>query len=107
MFLIAAGQRLRGLGSSHSDAQLQGHDIHTQSLMESAAALGAAGFTARLVDGDFFDAQPEPTFDAVIGNLPYIRWSPGRCRGSSCRRLQAESVEFLPRLPGKECRVHQ
>ena len=73
-FLIAATDRLQALGSSPSPDQLLGFEIEEKSVAEARAALSAIGGRARIETGDFFDALPTPTADAVIGNPPYVRY---------------------------------
>lgn len=75
-FLLPAAQRLRELGALELSMpdQLHGQDIHAESVAEAARLLGDEGFTAALDVGDFFTREPEPIFDAVVGNPPYVRY---------------------------------
>lgn len=72
-FLLSALQRLRALGASR--APLYGMDIHADSVAEAGRLLLSQGGSPELLAGDFFTSlPPEPKFDAVIGNPPYVRY---------------------------------
>jgi adenine-specific DNA methylase len=74
-FLAAAFGRLASLRSSTPSAdQLQGIDIHADSVAFAAAAVAALGGSASLATGDFFNYRSPAKFDAVIGNPPYVRY---------------------------------
>lgn len=75
-FLLPAAQRLRALGALEMSLwnQLHGIDIHTDSVTEAARLLRDDGFLATLAVGDFFHQKPTASFDAVIGNPPYVRY---------------------------------
>lgn len=96
VFLAAAGRRLRGLGSTRHADQLQGHDVHRGSLDDAASTLAQLGLSARLIEGDFFDADPAATFDAAIGNPPYIRFQgfTGESRAKSLARALSAGVNL-------------
>ena len=72
-FLLAAGERLRGLGSVGSD-QLRGIELHGPSARAAAALLADADLAPRVDVGDFFSISPDAAHDAVIGNPPYVRY---------------------------------
>lgn len=72
-FLLAAAERLAQLGQTEAGG-LRAVELHEPSARAARALLQAGGFEARVDVGDFFAAQPEPTFDAVIGNPPYVRY---------------------------------
>lgn len=83
VFLIAAGQRLRSLGTGAREVneQLVGVDVHKSSLAQAREALAAHKLGAELIHSDFFDlstpAQLEPRVgwcDSVVGNPPFIRY---------------------------------
>lgn len=72
-FLLAAGERVRGLGGS--DPVLEGLELHRESAHEARRRLALAGLrTEGISEGDFFDAEAIPQYDAVIGNPPYVRY---------------------------------
>lgn len=75
-FLLSAGARLRTLGASRLfwGEQLHGVEIHQASAENANAVLAAERFDASIWVGDFFDREPSPTYDAVIGNPPYVRY---------------------------------
>jgi hypothetical protein len=75
-FLLAAGKRLRALASPHGGARpvLHGVEIHPASARQAANMLQEAGHDVQVEVADFFTLQPEPTFDAVVGNPPYVRY---------------------------------
>ena len=70
-FLLGAGERLLG-----GDLRkcLHGFDIHPESVAEAKQLLAARGMDATLRTGDFFEQEPDASFDAVIGNPPYVRY---------------------------------
>jgi len=83
VFLLAAGQKLRVLGTpaSELDEHLFGIDLHPGSLDEATKLLEADGLEAHLIESDFFAVptpdmldSPLPFVDAVIGNPPFIRY---------------------------------
>lgn len=71
-FLLAAGDRLQALGQGRP--HMYGHELHVASADEARRLLSAAGCSADIGIGDFFTEDPEPEFDAVIGNPPYVRY---------------------------------
>lgn len=72
-FLLAAAERLARLGVSPAGA-LSGVELHERSARSARDLLRANGFDARVEVGDFFSTPPDPTFTAVIGNPPYVRY---------------------------------
>ncbi len=72
-FLLAAAERLASLGVSPAGV-LSGVELHEQSARSAQDLLRANGFDACIEVGDFFATAPEPTFSAVIGNPPYVRY---------------------------------
>ncbi len=89
-FLVAAARRLADLGA---DAPvLDGVEIHPASARAARARVAEAGATARIRTADFFAVDPQPSYTAVIGNPPYIRYQDfrGQARAQSRRAaLQA------------------
>nr|WP_231121286.1 N-6 DNA methylase [Motilibacter peucedani] len=74
-FLSAAVTRLRELGGeSGGQPVVDGVEIHEQSARIGRARVRAAGGDARFRVSDFFLVSPSPTYDAVIGNPPYVRY---------------------------------
>lgn len=71
-FLISAVERLRELGNG--SPSVDGVEIHAPSAEAARALIGAAGGTADITVSDFFMVEASSTFDAVIGNPPFIRY---------------------------------
>ncbi|MFM0212828.1 N-6 DNA methylase [Paraburkholderia sediminicola] len=74
-FLVAAVSRLRGLTPS-KDARptVDGVEIHAHSARVANQRVREAGGKAEIRHSDFFAVEPEPVYDTVIGNPPYIRY---------------------------------
>ena len=74
-FLVAAVARLaklhRGRGA---EPEVDGVEIHEHSARVARRRVREAGGKARIRHSDFFDIAPEPVYDAVIGNPPFIRY---------------------------------
>jgi adenine-specific DNA methylase len=64
---------LHAVGADHR-GELRGVELHDASAREAERTLRAAGVNARVDARDFFKVDPEPRFDAVIGNPPYVRY---------------------------------
>lgn len=75
-FMLGAAARLRSTGASADDlrAQLHGIELHQPSAAAAASKLADVGLTANIRTADFFDIAPEPVYDCVIGNPPYVRY---------------------------------
>ncbi|MGI6033411.1 MAG: HsdM family class I SAM-dependent methyltransferase [Coriobacteriales bacterium] len=75
-FLIAACRRLSDLGASLSDisSNVRGFELHQQSAQAARKRCKDLLFEPEITAGDFLQAKPEPHFDAVIGNPPYVRF---------------------------------
>lgn len=76
-FLLRAVDRLSALGLASGRAivpQLHGVELHAGSADAARLLLQQAGADASIQVGDFFVMPPTPTFDAVIGNPPYVRY---------------------------------
>ena len=93
-FLLPAARRLRALGTLElsMSGQIHGLDIHRDSVAEAGRLLACEGFSARLEVGDFFERAAQPTYDAVIGNPPYVRY---------------QNFSGAPRLAALEAALHQ
>jgi tRNA1(Val) A37 N6-methylase TrmN6 len=96
-FLVPAAQQLlsRGADGSSTD-QLQGVDVHAPSARTARRRLREAGFPGKVGVRDFFDVEPSPTFDAVVGNPPYIRYQnfTGDLRAKSLRAALSQGVRL-------------
>lgn len=74
-FMVAAVERLGNLRHGKSaQPEVEGVEIHAHSARIARQRVREAGGEARVRQGDFFDVAPEPVYDAVIGNPPYIRY---------------------------------
>lgn len=74
-FLIAAVQRISKLRRSRgSEPEVDGVEIHAHSASVARQRVREAGGKAHVREGDFFQVVPQPVYDAVIGNPPYIRY---------------------------------
>lgn len=71
-FMLAAGNRLRALGATGTD--LVGYELHPESARRAVSFLDTQGYTSRVGVGDFLEVAPEPRYQAVVGNPPYIRY---------------------------------
>lgn len=86
-FLTDAARRLdvQGKRSDTLASQLHGVEVHAPSAAAALDALDALGFGAQIRTADFFDIEPKPTYDCVIGNPPYVRYQsfagPARTKG--------------------------
>ncbi len=72
-FLLAAHERVQTLPTAGT-TRLDGVELHDASARAARALLRAAGATARVRVSDFFAVEPAPSYDAVIGNPPYVRY---------------------------------
>ena len=99
-FLVPAAERLISLGrkrAGHRDpSQLSGVEVHEPSARTARKRLRDAGFPGRVRVRDFFDVEPQPTFDAVVGNPPYIRYQnfTGELRAKSLRAALTQGVRL-------------
>lgn len=76
-FLLAAVDRLAALHNADADAatpHLDGVELHHTSATAARDLLRTAGVEADVKVGDFFTFDPTGTYDAVIGNPPYVRY---------------------------------
>ncbi len=75
-FLLSSGASLRALGCHSRDCkgQLHGSELHPESARVASHLLASRGLAAEIEVGDFFDRDPEPLYDAVVGNPPYVRY---------------------------------
>lgn len=74
-FLIAAVARIANLQRRRGvEPEVDGVEIHAHSARVARRRVRAVGGKANVRQSDFFDIAPEPAYDAVIGNPPYIRY---------------------------------
>jgi len=73
-FLLAAGARLRHLGSAASLTQLTGVELHLSSAAAAQQSMHTAGHEMSLLVADFFAVPAHRGYDAVVGNPPYVRY---------------------------------
>jgi len=98
-FLVSAAERLRALGVSVPAADhLQGIEVHPGAAAASIERLRASGCSAEVEVADFFDVEPRPIFDAVIGNPPYVRYH--QFTGTSRRKGLEAALSQGVRLTG-------
>lgn len=71
-FLIEAVRRLTDLGAA--SPTVAGVEIHEHSARVARDRITEAGGTPDIIHSDFFLVDPAPSYDAVIGNPPYIRY---------------------------------
>lgn len=93
-FMIAATHRLVDLAGGGNAPLVEGVEIHAASAEIGRARVLAAGGSAKIAVGDFFQVPVDPTFDAVIGNPPYIRYQDfaGDARSAARRAALAAGV---------------
>lgn len=97
-FLMPAAERLVALGlpAQAVAEQVDGVDIHAPSLGEARERLRARGFSAALIEGDFFDRACQQSYDAVIGNPPFVRYQEfsGDARAKGLQAALAQGVRL-------------
>jgi hypothetical protein len=64
----------RGGRRGQGGGRLDGVELHAASAAQARAVLSAAGHAARIRVADFLELEPEPVYDAVVGNPPYVRY---------------------------------
>lgn len=76
--------------------ELVGYDLHADSIKHGRATLASLAVDADLRLADFFEVEPDPSYSAVIGNPPYIRFQGfgGESRATSVRRAAAVDVNI-------------
>jgi adenine-specific DNA-methyltransferase len=90
---------LHEVGNGGHLGRLVGVELHEASARESERSLRAEGIRAIIHSGDFFDHEPDGSYDAVIGNPPYVRYQDfsGEARSRS-RRAALQAGVFLTGL---------
>jgi adenine-specific DNA-methyltransferase len=75
-FLLAAGERLDTLAQATGAirGRLDGVELHARSAREAERLVRAAGHDVQVQVSDFFLVNPAGTYDAVVGNPPYVRY---------------------------------
>jgi adenine-specific DNA-methyltransferase len=76
-FLLSAVDRLaalHGAEASPTVPHLDGVEFHPASAAAARDLLRAAGVEADVRVGDFFTVDPTGSYDAVVGNPPYVRY---------------------------------
>jgi tRNA1(Val) A37 N6-methylase TrmN6 len=80
-FLLALAEQLGVLaarvdpaGPGRVEGRLDGVELHRASAVQARAVLAAAGLMTRIRVADFLEVEPEPVYDAVVGNPPYVRY---------------------------------
>lgn len=97
-FLLPAARRLHALGATKRavSQQLEAGDIHQASVDEAQKLLAREGFGAKTDVGDFFLKPAVPSFDAVVGNPPYVRYQQfgGASRAASLQAALRQGVRL-------------
>lgn len=74
-FLVAAVARIAQLRQGKgAEPEVDGVEIHAHSARIARRRVREVGGRANVRQSDFFDVAPEPVYNAVIGNPPYIRY---------------------------------
>ena len=100
-FMLAAGERLKLLNSKAPSPRnnIQGIEIHKPSADAAQQLLNNAGLNCDIRVASFFDIHPEATFDAVLGNPPYVRYQqfsgPARSKGLEVALAQGVRLNLL------------
>jgi adenine-specific DNA methylase len=101
-FLLAAVDRLSALrsagGKQTGPGTLDGVELHEASASAARAVLQQAGVTANITPGDFFLVEPTGSYDAVIGNPPFVRYQD--FAGDSRTRSRAAALRAGVSLTG-------
>lgn len=98
-FLLAAGERVKALGDGlFAGSKFHGIELHEASAQTAKQRLHDAGIQATIENRDFFGTDAEPTFDAVIGNPPFVRYQ--NFSGAARRKAQEAALRQGVRLSG-------
>lgn len=99
-FLLAAGRRLVELGAKQVDgALLRGAELHQASAYSALAELHAVSMSAGIDVADFFDVElRDGSYDAVVGNPPYVRYQ--AFHGEARAKAQRAALRAGVRLSG-------
>jgi adenine-specific DNA-methyltransferase len=75
VFLVEAVRRLKQLSvRPKAEPLVDGVEIHAHSARVGRQRVRAAGGIPRIQQSDFFLVEPEPVYDAAVGNPPYLRY---------------------------------
>lgn len=98
VFLEAAWERIRERGGdgTSSSAAILGYEIDGAASRAARSVVSRIGAPATIKTGDFFDAAPTASADAVVGNPPYIRYQTfaGPAREKAQRAALAAGVRL-------------
>jgi adenine-specific DNA methylase len=101
-FLSAADDRLRRLATEGRDvsSQLYGVDVDEDAHAAIAETTELGLDRAHLLERSFFDLRPSdlPTFEAVVGNPPYVRYQGFNGSSGQAHELAAQAGVRLTRL---------
>lgn len=97
LLAVAKRQQMLGAGLLAGDG-LEGVEIDALTAENAERRMREAGFPAQIRVADFFDLQASPTFDAVVGNPPFIRYQD--FSGESRRRALGSALRHGVRLTG-------
>jgi adenine-specific DNA-methyltransferase len=102
VFLRAAADRLRELGSSEAAIRRQTFGVELDAKAHALATAQRNGFAAmQLLRADFFSVQPGkpiPLCQAVVGNPPYIRYQEFKQSSKAAHRICEAAGIRLTRL---------
>ncbi|MEZ5126958.1 MAG: N-6 DNA methylase [Micropruina glycogenica] len=92
--ISAAVNRLHALGGYHTP--VQAHELHEQTAADARQLLAALDHPGEVAVGDFLATKAGQSFDAVIGNPPYIRFQgfTGDARASGLAAALAQGVRL-------------
>lgn len=95
-FLMKAVERL---GALKGRAAVEAYELHPASAAKATQLLATHDYPGRVVVGDFLASTAAPTFNAVIGNPPYIRYQAftgeARSRGTAAALAQGVQLSRL------------
>ena len=100
-FLLAAGRRLAELEADNVDGggNAAGAEMHEASARAALAELHSAGMSAEIDVADFFDVELcDGSYDAVVGNPPYVRYQ--AFHGEARAKAQQAALRAGVRLSG-------
>jgi adenine-specific DNA-methyltransferase len=98
-FLVAAVGRLRELTPGEATRPtVDGVEIHAHSARVARQRVREAGGNSQIWHSDFFALSPNPIYDTVIGNPPYIRYQ--AFSGESRARSRAAALRGGVSLTG-------
>lgn len=97
-FLLNAGDQLKRLGANAGAwrRQLHGIEIHKRSAETASRILTEHQFAATITVRNFFDVVPTATYDAIIGNPPYVRYQnfAGEARAKALEAALTQGVRL-------------